>query len=190
MPTTPLREITFSPEQAVESLLYSLQRLGGTADIHGLLKIRYFADLHHIAEFGGRTGSGDEIKAMEYGPVPDRTYKLLQAAAGKVSEYIPRHFYDLATAALDGSEYPKKIRARRAPDMSKLTPGDVESLDAAIDLIGPMDFNQRTRASHDAAWAAAWKRWNETGDAVIRIEEMIGMQPDAEAILEHLYSDA
>jgi hypothetical protein len=190
MTTTPLREITFSPERAVESLLYSLQKLGGQADIHTLLKVRYFADLHHIVEFGGRTGSGDEIKAMKYGPVPDRTYKLLQAAAGKESDYIPPHFYELAEASIDGAGYPMVIRPRRAPDMSRLTPGDVESLDAAVALISPMDFDQRTLASHDEAWTVARQRWMETGDLAIRLEDMIGMQPEAAAILDHLYADA
>jgi hypothetical protein len=188
MTTTPLREITFSPEHAIESVLYILSRLGGKADVHSVLKAVYYADLHHIAEFGGRTSSGDDIRALEFGPAPDGVYKLLQAAARKQSEYIPPSFYDRVAGVIDGSGYPE-LRALRAPDAGYLSRSDLASLDAAIPKVAGKSFDRRTQESHDEAWRAARERWATTGDMRIRLEEMIGTLPDADAILEHVYAD-
>lgn len=78
-----VREITFAPDKALESVLYIAAHLAEPT-IHEVLKIRYFADKLHLAQYGF-LASGDEYVAMKFGPVASSTYNLLKAARGDQS---------------------------------------------------------------------------------------------------------
>ena len=182
-----LREITFFPEAALQSILYILQSLGGKATVHQILKVRYFADKLHLAEFGW-IASGDRYCAMQFGPVASRTYDLLKAARPEVSsEHVPPKFRELAQAALDASLYPALV-ARRAADESQMSAADRNSLNAAIDQCKGWGFAKRTNESHDQAWKEARERWQKNGDMDMPVDSIAGTLANAEEVIQHLAS--
>ncbi|TDP63149.1 Panacea domain-containing protein [Roseateles toxinivorans] len=178
-----LREKGFSPEAAVEALLYVLHRVGRPATVHELLKIRYFADKEHLSMYGG-LASGDRYYAMEFGPVASGTYDLLKVA-GKRAKNVPPRFVELATDALDGSDYPK-VRAKREPNMEFLSQSKVDALDDAIEKCRGWDFTKRVKESHDSAWDTARARWAETGDATMSVPLISQALSNADEVLAHL----
>lgn len=180
------REITFSPEAALESVLYIVHALKGKATIHQVLKIRYFADKAHLAEFGW-IASGDHYCAMKFGPVASHTYDLLKAARETDSEYTPPRFVELARSALQADDYPSII-ALREPDTSRLSSSDVRCLDEAVRQCGRWNFNERVKESHDKAWEEAYERWKVNGDMDMPVEAIAKTLPNAEEIIEHLSS--
>lgn len=178
-----MREISFSPEVALASVLYVLRQKGGAATVHDLLKACYFADKEHLSRFGW-LGIGDRYCAMTFGPVPSTTYDLLKAAGAKRNSAPPR-FVSLARSQLDGRAYPT-IRARQEPDMSLLSPALVQCLDAAIKKTSKWSFIKRTNESHDAAWVRARARWAEDGNMDMPVESIATTLPNSQEILEHI----
>lgn len=63
----------FNYDKAVNSILFSLTRLGGVTDMHKLYKILYFADQRHLSLYG-RSITGDVYIAMQFGPVGWEAY--------------------------------------------------------------------------------------------------------------------
>lgn len=178
-----LRESTFSPQAAIEALLYVLSRRGGEATVHELLKIRYFADKRHL-ELYGSNGSGDRYFAMEFGPVASGTYDLLKASA-KQAKKVPQKFIDLALGAIDGSNYPN-LKPLRDPNVEALPRSVVATLDYAIEQCRGWDFRKRVEESHDAAWESARARWAETGDMEMPIDSIAKTLPNGLEIIEHM----
>lgn len=177
-----MREISFSPEVALASVLYVLRRKGA-ATVHDVVKAFYFADKEHLSRFGW-LGIGDRYCAMNFGPVPSSTYDLLKAAGGKRHSAPPR-FVALAREMLDGSSYPT-LKPRREPDMSLLSPALIECLDAAIEKTWGWSFIKRTLESHDDAWKKARARWTQDGNMAMPIESIVGTLPNGPEVLEHI----
>lgn len=57
--------------KALEVILWFAQR--GRTDFHGILKLLFFADKHHLNAYG-RPIVGDQYKALPYGRVAQTTY--------------------------------------------------------------------------------------------------------------------
>jgi uncharacterized phage-associated protein len=147
-----MRELTFSPERALESLLYLVPKLA-EATIHEVLKLRYFADKIHLERYGSMA-SGDEYVAMQFGPVASNTYNLIKAARGERNQWIHPRFVELVEGALKAPDG-VHLTAVRAADVERLSPADIECLDEALRLYGNMAFRERTELSHDSAWKKA-----------------------------------
>lgn len=81
-------DFPFNREKAINAMLHICNSLGGTWDKYSLLKILYFAEQKHLAKYG-RPITGDNIVAMEYGPVPSISYDEV-----KYSKVNP-HFFQL-----------------------------------------------------------------------------------------------
>jgi hypothetical protein len=180
-----MKEIKFSPEKAVEYLLFLSTKLASPT-IHEVLKIRYFADKLHLARYGFMA-SGDTYVAMTYGPVPSNTYHLLRAARGDRSAYIHPLFFEYVAGALAVSDR-HEVLPLREPRLEFLAPSDLACLEEAIARFGGLDFGERTRLSHDAAWKAAWDK----ADAIradtydMTVEDIAGTLENGEEVLEHL----
>lgn len=180
-----MRERRFSPQRAVESLLFIAKRVQQPT-LHEVLKIRYFADKLHFARFGFMA-SGDDYCAMEYGPVASNSYNLLKAARGERSPWIHPDFIRAVEGnlAVHGGKY---VRALRDANLDVLAPSDVLCLEEAVGKWGNMDFDSRTQLSHDAAYNVAWahaqreqiEAWEMPIDAIARTLE------NSEEVLEHL----
>lgn len=180
-----MREITFSPERALESVLYLAERLPSST-IHEVLKLRYFADKMHLAEYGF-LASGDQYVAMQYGPVASHTYNMMKAARGSQSDWIHPRFYELVDGALSITDGKTLVPLRHA-DTSLLSQSDIECLDKAIDQYGGMSFADRTELSHDEAWRRAWKSAQEYDlrSDEMPIESIAATLENSAEILEHI----
>ncbi len=62
-------DFPFNREKSICSMLYICNMLGGEWDKYSLLKILYFAEQKHLVKYG-RPITGDNIIAMDFGPVP------------------------------------------------------------------------------------------------------------------------
>ena len=180
------KEITFSPEKALESVLYIASKLQKPT-IHEVLKVRYFADKLHLADYG-YLASGDDYVAMKFGPVASSTYNLLKAARGDQNGWIHPLFAKLVDGALGVEADRKTLRALRPPTMERLSKADVLCLDQAIQRYGNMPFNERTELSHDAAWKEAWNvaAEDEIGQSPMPIKSIAGTLANAQEVIAHL----
>jgi uncharacterized phage-associated protein len=181
-----LREIKFSPERSAEALLYLAAQLNRPT-IHELLKLRYFADKLHLARYG-YMASGDDYVAMEFGPVASSTYNLLKAARGDQSGWLHPRFYEVVAEALRVLDDRRTVVPLRGANNELLSAAERESLDQAIAQYGGMNFDERTKISHDAAWDAAHQaaEQDEVGASPMPIETIARTLDNAEEVISHL----
>lgn len=180
------KEITFSPEKALESVLYIATKLRSPT-IHEVLKVRYFADKLHLAQYG-YLASGDDYVAMKFGPVASGTYNLLKAARGDQGGWVHPRFAELVDGALGVDADRKTLRPLRPPLMDRLSVADVSCLDEATQRYGNMPFQQRTNLSHDAAWEAAWNvaSEDEVGQSPMPVASIASTLENAQEVIAHL----
>jgi len=180
-------EVTFSPERALEAVLFIAGRLAKPG-IHEVLKLMYFADKIHLGKYGW-LGSGDDYVAMKFGPVGSGTYNLLKAARGDQSGWIHPEFYRLARGALEISEDKKSISLLRSADTSHLSGAYIACLEEALNNYSGMSFRSRTDLSHDAAWKTAWDlaTEDELGQSPMALESIAQTLANAEEVLAQLH---
>ena len=138
----------FKQDIAIQAILYILQKMGGTCDIHRCHKILYFADNEHLSKYG-RTITGDAYVRMDWGPVPTCIYDLFKAVRG--DSYFAAQVDDVRSTCFHFVNN-KDIKAVGNPDMSYLSISDVEMLDKYITLLKDKGFNAVSEASHGYAW--------------------------------------
>jgi|SRR5882724_1519974 len=180
------KEITFSPQKALESVLYIAARLKEPT-IHETLKIRYFADKLHLAKYGWMA-SGDDYVAMKFGPVASGTYNLLKAARGDQSGWVHPLFVELVRDTLSVATDGRSLQPRREADLTQLPASDVECLDEAIRQYGNMPFKKRTDMSHDAAWKEAYDvaTNDEVGASPMRVDAIAKTLNNADEVIAYL----
>jgi hypothetical protein len=180
-----MREIMFSPQRAVEALLYTAEGLKNPT-IHELLKVQYFADKIHLSKYGWMA-SGDDYVAMEFGPVATHTYDLIKAARGDVNRWIHPVFVELVQGVLE-LQGTKHVRALRAPNLDLLSPADIECLNEALRVYGDLPFDRRTSLSHDKAWEKAWHSATEESvkAGAIPVADIAATLENAAEVLEYL----
>lgn len=184
----PVREISFSPEKALEYTLYIASRLQNPT-VHEVLKVRYFADKLHLSEYGF-VASGDEYVAMRFGPVASSTYNLLKAARGDQSGWIHPRFYEVIDGAVLVDRLSNRVIPQREPNQAHLSQADIAILDEAIRRYGNMDFKERTDLSHDKAWQSAWTvaQEDEAGQSPMSIESIASTLENSQEVISHLQS--
>ena len=167
----------FKYEKAVNSLLYSLRKLGGRTDMHKLCKILYFADQRHLSQYG-RSITGDTYIAMQYGPVPSCVDDILKALRGD-SFFSSSHIIDpLREKMIFENRF--IIRAINNPDMDELSGTDIKCLDYAIDLCKDKSFEELTRFSHGLAWI------NTHRDRTISVKDILREAGDEEGYVDYI----
>ena len=139
----------FKQDVAIQAILYVLQKMGGTCDIHRCHKILYFADNEHLSKYG-RSITGDAYVRMDFGPVPTCIYDLFKAVRG--DSYFASQVDDVREGYFHFLNK-KDITATAQPDMSYLSESDVEMLDKYIAQLKDKDFATITEVSHGYAWS-------------------------------------
>jgi uncharacterized phage-associated protein len=179
-----MRESTFSPIKAIETLLYISQHLKQPT-IHEVLKIQYFADKLHAQDYGFMP-SGDDYVAMQFGPVGSTTYDIIKAARGEITNFN-RKFAPLVKEALE-VKADDSVIALREPDTEYLSRAQTRCIDEAIAQYGNMPFTERTEISHDEAWTAAWDKAVACKklQSPMSNRDIINTLPNAQEILEHI----
>ncbi len=130
----------------------------GTIDIFHILKILYFADRAHYAEWGTRL-SNDTFCAMDNGPVASHLYDALKDVTGKgpLPKMSPlKTISDALYQADPMFEY--YVSARQEADMDELSRSDIECLDRSIAENKGQSFATLSRKSHDGAWQEAYNK--------------------------------
>jgi len=162
----------------IECVLYILQRTQGL-DIYHLWKILYFAQQHHLAEWGSRMIC-DDFCALDYGPVPTALY---DAAKGQANRKFPELLGMFQEAISRGTDDAKDaLFAKRAPDMDYISVADRDSMDKSIFENAHLSFNQLMRKSHDSAWEST----HAQGRGVIPIADIAKAAGSNEAMLEYI----
>ena len=179
-------EITFSPERAVEAMLYIASRVANPT-IHEVLKIRYFADKLHLAKYGW-LASGDDYVAMKFGPVGSGTYNLMKAARGDESGFIHPKFPALVKDALSVAADRRSLTLLRQANLSLLSKAEIACLDEALREYGDMPFSKRTELSHDAAWQEAWDTASEdeVGASPMQVQSIAQTLNNSDEVIAHL----
>jgi hypothetical protein len=168
------RRFQFDFDKALEAILYIAKRIPDPT-FHKISKIFYLADLAHLEKYG-RFIAGDRYIAMEYGPVPSETNNIMRAARGEDQQRANKEIIENAFE-VEGNHKVKPLREARPSVFSR---SDLECLDVSITTYGRKSFGYLTDKTHDAAWKA-------TADGQeMRLEVIISMFKDAEALREHL----
>lgn len=139
----------FRKEVALHAIMYILEKMGGSCDMHKISKTLYFADQSHLSKYG-RSITGDRYIAMTYGPVPSQVDDMFKAVRGdsyfsstEDAKYLATYF---------GFRNRFIIEQYKPADMDYLSESDVEVLDEAIAFCRDKNFEELTRASHGLAW--------------------------------------
>jgi uncharacterized phage-associated protein len=131
----------------VNTLLYIIQRIGGTGDFHKVFKMMYFADQKHLAKYGSAI-TEDKYIAMTYGPVPSMAYDILKSLrddgllATFREQFTP--YFELV------GKY--TIKAKINPDLEFLSESEMQCLNESVNECEKLSFQQCTDRSHDSAW--------------------------------------
>jgi uncharacterized phage-associated protein len=162
-------EFKFQEDKAVEVVLY-LARRAKNPDLHSIGKLMYTADKLSLERYG-RFICGDDYFAMEWGPVPSRTYDLLKAAR---QQGLPFR--------VEG----RAVVAQRDADTDELSESDIECLDAALEIIGNSGFGARHQKTSDSAYEKAWKNRGISNSARMDIEDIAQLLAHSEELIEYL----
>lgn len=128
-------------------------------DFHKIFKILYFADQGHLKRYG-RSITGEEYNAMEFGPVPSFLYDVFKSAQGGTStSALVRQCSTLFQ--VENVNNKPHVRGATVADLDTLSESDLEILNAAIRESINLSFNQLVEKSHDLAWIRGGKNKNK-----------------------------
>jgi uncharacterized phage-associated protein len=160
----------FNVEKAIEVLLYVAKRV---PDTYTALKVLYFADKAHLAQYG-RLICGDSYIAMSHGPVPSVAYDLVKYARDGGFCWVDFPVHEAFT--VQGYD----IIPHRDANLDLLSESDRECLDASIEQYGHLSFEEMKRVSHDNAFTSA-----DQND-FIPLEALVKSLPDGDVLLDYL----
>jgi uncharacterized phage-associated protein len=167
------RRFRFDAEKALEIILYISSR-APIPDIYHVGKIVYYADRHHLEDFG-RLTCGDEYCAMRDGPVPSGTYDLIKDVRdlSRTSMYADQARQTFAVEGVNLVPF-------RKPNEKFLSESDKECLDMAIKEVGNLSYSALKRKSHDKAYESA----DLNGE--ITLEAIAATLPSGQNLIEQL----
>jgi hypothetical protein len=144
---SPSRPFRFDAIKGLEALLYISSRL--EEDFYRVLKVPYFADKHHLENYG-RLICGDHYIAMRSGVVPSGLYDFVKDV--RDPRRPPSYGVNAREAfALEGHRIVPKREAR----LEFFSETDRESLDRAIEEVRTMDWNTLKARTHGTDYDAA-----------------------------------
>ena len=154
-------DVQFDREKTLNALLYVANRVQ-RKDFHKILKIIYFADRQHLADWG-RPITGDTYIAMEAGPVPSRLYDMLKIVRGDSympdSEGLGRYFQ------IENWMYVKPLKD---DDLNKLSANEQEALQEAINRYSSLSYDEIKEKLHDVAWRSTARDFSISWDNIGR----------------------
>jgi uncharacterized phage-associated protein len=139
------KKFPFNKEKALNTVLYIAKHVN-RSDFHKIFKILYFSDRTYLADYGMPI-TGDRYIAMDIGPVPSKIYDIFKIVRGDSSMTDKENFGDLFS--VEGWMY---IKAKKDPDLKKLSPNEKEVIDSCIKQYGNLSYDEIKEKSHDIAW--------------------------------------
>lgn len=178
----------FDSEKAVDviCLIVSAELPGLTKG--KICKLIFLADRLHLVRFA-RPITGDDLYAMEHGPVPSKTLSLLTAFEnGADDQGIGR----LAQCVeLDRSFQFPHFRSTKRPEIEWLSPSDVKALEEVIHEHGQKTFRELRALTHEfEAYRRAWgegaeKRASMSFEDLFEDEDPDALEGAKEEMLEN-----
>lgn len=148
----------------------------GRADKLKLVKLLYLADKCHLIRYG-RTITGDEYWAMDYGPVGSTVKDIL----GFDQEFLSREFQYASTMLRRVGEYQFEASAACSPDeLDLLSETDIEALRTVAEKFGRMSSGELICYTHRyPEWAQYEKLFSsqQIKREKIRTEELLSSLP-------------
>ena len=156
----------FKQDKAVSVLLY-LAHKEGNINLFILMNMLYFADKEHFQKWG-RTITGDEYKAEDFGPLP---YKIYHGLIREVqTDYI--FDSDLAKYFVVDNE---TIIPKQEPDRRKLSKSDIDVLDRVYE----QHKDEKSTAKEDPTYL----KFLNSGRSRMTLEDFADSDP---SLLAHL----
>jgi uncharacterized phage-associated protein len=127
-------------------------------DTYKLCKLVFLSDKLHTVRFG-RPITGDEIRAMDYGPVPSNVYDLLKAVVSQGETHEHAHVRKLAKhLSVDRSyAYPRFQIAEEVDYRYFLSASELNALDEVVAAHGRKSFDELYQLTHEMpAYKKVW----------------------------------
>lgn len=134
----------------IHSILFVIEQMGGSVDLHKLSKILYFADQKHLAQFG-RSITEAKYKKMKFGPVPSEIYELINTIRfnrKSIKTGLLKQYLDIDQKS--PSNY--NLIANHAFDEDELSKSEIRCLQESIHENGNKSFDYLSEKSHQLAW--------------------------------------
>jgi len=156
----------FNVKKAIEVILWLASRKQDGVDVFHIVKAIFYSDVYHLNNYG-RVIFGDTYAAMKYGPIPSKTYDILNN--------------DLLTMSCLGlTEVPFErnniiIKALRNPNMEEFSESDIEALQYGWDEVKDKSFKQISDSLHEHdAYKKKWDSSERTVNSIpIDFEDLI-----------------
>lgn len=163
-----MSDFKLDKEKSIASLLYIIQKAGGSLDMYSLLKILYFAESKHLVDYG-RPITGDKMIAMNHGPVPSSSYNSVKSSSIDQGNF---------------SNEDNIVTAESMPDIECLSESDIECLDQSIAENGGLNFGMLKSKSHDTAYE--WTIQNCGKNSIIPYARIAAAFGADEAMIEYI----
>ncbi len=146
----------FDFDRAFAACVYIAFKKPKNLDVYKMCKLIFLSDKLHLVRYG-RPITGDDIRAMDYGPVPSAVYDLLKfLAAGNINDDEVRIMAD-HLAVDERYKYPHLSCARSIEFEEYLSKSDMEAIDETIAIHGGKGFEELKLLTHQMpSWKNAW----------------------------------
>jgi uncharacterized phage-associated protein len=168
-------------ENALAAMVYIAAKEPRSLDVYKICKLVFLADKLHLVQHG-RTITGDQICAMEYGPVPSNTYRVLSRL---ISETPGDSRVDVLSSHLNidrSFSYPRISERKDAPIKFDefLSRSDMRALDEVISLHGAKSFDELKALTHEMpSYKRAWHPERSANNPTMLYEDLFEEDSDA-----------
>lgn len=161
-------------DRTLELMLY-VAKHSPVNTVYWVLKMIYFADRHHLLEFGRRIHD-DSYIAMEDGPVPSHAYDLFKNVKFNRTS---RPDYPVSAGQFEVRNGREIVPLREAR-MEFLSVSELQCLNRYIEVLSKLSFPEIRDLSHDDAWKAA------STNGPMDIEEIVSAMEGGKEALPYL----
>ena len=127
-----------------ESVLFLLNCASGDLDQYKIAKAIFLADVSHLNQYG-RPVTYDNYVAMDFGPVPSKTYELLSKSPETLEVEVKTQ-----------QKWRNIFGPLRKHEELELSESDEFELESALKTVEPMSFTELMNPTHNhIAWKTA-----------------------------------
>lgn len=155
-------------------------------------KLLFLADKYHLVRYG-RPVLGDFYRALDYGPIPQRTMDALHAFVDERRRRTEETDRLSKVLAVDHRYQYPRFAATVAPNLEMLSVSEVRALEHVVAEYGKKTFDELKSLTHEMpAYKKAWALRGGGQAVEMRYEDFFEEDPDAiaGAIEEMLENDA
>jgi hypothetical protein len=169
----------FDYERALAAMVYIASKRVASLDTYKLCKLVFLSDKLHVVRFG-RPITGDDLRAMDYGPVPSATYDVLKAyVAGEENERVNMLSRHLAIDRFP--QYPRFQITRPVDFPYFLSASEMNAIDEIVAAHGGKNFDELFALTHAMpSYTNAWEVPERTSrNPLMSFEDLFTNDSDA-----------